>query len=298
MVIPTLNAGHRWQACLAGVAKQTLSLQRRLVVDSASTDDTVSLAEHAGFEVKRIRRSEFNHGGTRQWAAEYLDNCDILVFLTQDAILESSESLMNIARCFNDPRVAVAYGRQFPHQGAKPMEAHARQFNYGDTDQRKDLAACAALGAKVFFCSNSFAAYRRSLLLRLGGFRKDLILGEDMEFAARAVKAGFVNVYSASATASHSHDYSLLEQFRRYFDIGVFDARNKWMREDFGSHRGEGLRFVKSELRYLRTAAPLQIPRAMLHTGAKLLGHQLGLREESVPLWAKKRMSMSRGYWG
>jgi rhamnosyltransferase len=260
-------------------------------------DDTVVQAKFAGFEVRGISRAEFNHGGTRQWAAEYLDDCEILVFLTQDAILASSESLAEIVGCFDDSRVAVAYGRQLPHGGASPMEAHARLFSYGDTSQWKDLAARDNMGAKAFFCSNSFAAYRRSTLLELGGFKRDLILGEDMEFAARSLKAGYTNLYCAAATVFHSHDYSLQEQFRRYFDVGVFDARNKWMREDFGSHKGTGARFVWSELQYLFVEAPFQIPRSILHTMAKFCGYRLGLCERLLPISAKRRLSMSRGYW-
>jgi rhamnosyltransferase len=298
LIIPTLNGGRHWADCLRSVGAQSVGLRRRLVVDSASTDDTVAQAESAGFEVKGISRAEFNHGGTRQWAAEYLADCDILVFLTQDAILENPESLSQIVQCLHDPRVAVAYGRQLPHRGARPMEAHARLFNYGETTLWKDWEARNSIGPKVFFCSNSFAAYRRSTLLELGGFKRDLILGEDMEFAARALKAGYANVYCATAPSFHSHDYSSLEQFRRYFDVGVFDATNTWMREEFGSHRGTGAHFVKSELQYLVREAPLQIPRSILHTLAKICGYRLGLCEEWLPVAVKRRISMSPSYWG
>jgi len=297
IIIPTLNGGRHWADCLRSVGAQSVGLRRRLVVDSASTDDTITQAEAAGFEVKGISRAEFNHGGTRQWAAEYLADCDILIFLTQDAVLENPESLSQIVQCLRDPRVAVAYGRQLPHRGARPMEAHARLFNYGETTLWKDWEARNSFGPKVFFCSNSFAAYRRSTLMELGGFKRDLILGEDMEFAARAVKAGYANVYCATASSFHSHDYSSLEQFRRYFDVGVFDATNTWMREEFGSHRGSGAHFVKSELQYLMREAPLQIPRSIVHTLAKICGYRLGLCEKRLTVAVKRRLSMSRSYW-
>lgn len=297
IVIPTLNAGKKWPECLAAIASQTLPLARRLVIDSSSTDDTPALAVAAGFEVKRIRRAEFNHGGTRQGAVELLGDCEIVVFLTQDAILAAPDALERLVACFDDPSVAVVYGRQLPHLDAGAMETHARLFNYGDVTVRKDLAAVEQLRAKVFFCSNSFSAYRRSTLLELGGFRRDLILGEDAEFAARAVLAGYANVYCASAMVYHSHDYNVAEVFWRYFDTGVFHARNIWMREKFGSHGGEGLRFVKSELHYLAQHRPLQIPRALCHTLAKYLGYRLGRQERVIPKSLKRFMSMTPGYW-
>jgi rhamnosyltransferase len=297
LVVPTLNAGARWTHCLYAIKSQSLQPHRLLVVDSASTDRTTELAQSAGFEVVRINRSQFNHGGTRQWAVEYLSDCNIIVFLTQDAIAAARDTLAEIVRCFDDPAVAVAYGRQLPHEGATPIESHAREFNYGPRTFKKDAAAAKQLGTKVFFCSNSFAAYRRSILLKLGGFNANLILGEDMEFAARAIMNGYANVYCATAPVFHSHDYTMAQIVERYFDIGVFDERNTWMREQFGSHRGEGLRFIASELRYLAVHAPLEIPRALLQTAGKLLGYRLGRLDRLLPTGIKRRLSMMPSYW-
>jgi rhamnosyltransferase len=297
LVIPTLNAGGRWSECLEAISAQTVKPYRLLNIDSASTDATPLLAREAGFEVVRIERSQFNHGATRQWAAEYLSDCEIVVFLTQDAILASPEALNELVACLADETVAVAYGRQLPHKSATAIEAHARIFNYGAQSVRKDSRAVGQIGAKVFFCSNSFAAYRRSTLLELGGFGKNLIFGEDMEFAARAVRAGYANIYCASASVFHSHDYSVLQTLERYFDIGVFDSTNSWMRAEFGSHSGEGLRFIASELSYLIKRAPLEVPKAILRTIAKLVGYRLGLLESALPLPLKRKLSMQPGYW-
>jgi rhamnosyltransferase len=202
-----------------------------------------------------------------------------------------------MVRCFEDDSVAVVYGRQIPHIGATAVEAHARIFNYGTASLRKDAAMIDQYGPKSFFCSNSFAAYRRNILLELGGFRRDLILAEDAEYAARAIVAGYANIYCASAVVRHSHDYTLLQQLRRYFDLGVFDARAGWLGERFGSHRGEGARFVSSELTYLLRHAAWEIPRALAQTVAKIVGYRLGLSEASLPGRVKRNLSMSPSFW-
>jgi rhamnosyltransferase len=297
LIIPTLNAGDRWTASLAAVTEQTLKPYAILVVDSESTDRTVSLAQSAGLDVISIERSKFNHGGTRQWAAERLADCEIIVFLTQDAILANELALSEIVKCFVDSEVAVAYGRQLPHRGATAIEAHSRIFNYGESAQKKNARNAQQFGTKAFFCSNSFAAYRNSVLTDLGGFRRDLILGEDMEFAARAIKAGYANFYSAAATVYHSHDYTFLQTLRRYFDIGTFDAENSWMREQFGSHGSEGLRFVASEIRYLIDRKTAEVPRAISLTFAKWLGYRLGRIHRMMPIKLKRKLSMSPSFW-
>ncbi len=274
-----------------------MRLQRRLVVDSSSDDATAGLARAAGFETRVIPRAEFSHGGTRQRAVEELADCDIVVMLTQDAILAKRDSLSEIIACFADESVAVAYGRQLPHEGATAIEAHARLFNYGAASLRKDASSIGRFGPKSFFCSNSFAAYRRVTLLELGGFRRDLILAEDAEYAARAIVAGYANVYCATALVHHSHDYTVLQQLRRYFDLGVFDARARWLREHFGSHRGEGARFVSSELAYLARHAAWAIPRALAQSAAKILGYRLGRSETSLPTSVKRKLSMTPRFW-
>jgi rhamnosyltransferase len=297
LVIPTLNAGGSWTASLTEVGRQSLTPGRVLVIDSESTDRTVEIAESAGFEVKRIERSQFNHGGTRQWAVEYLSDCEIILFLTQDAIPASADAFAEIVRCFDDPGVAMAYGRQLPRAGATSIESHSREFNYGPVSVKKDERAAKSLGSKVFFCSNSFAAYRRPVLLLLGGFRRDLILGEDMEFAARAIEAGHANMYCATARVYHSHDYTVGQVLRRYFDIGTFDEKNAWMRKLFGSHGGEGVRFVGSELRYVASRSPREVPRSLLQITAKLIGYRLGRIERLIPKAVKRRLSMFPGFW-
>jgi rhamnosyltransferase len=297
LIIPTMDAGDRWSLCLDAILEQSVTPKRLMIIDSASTDCTVSLAKSAGFEITRIEKAQFNHGGTRQWAAEALDDCSLLVYLTQDAVLANSSALCAMRQAFSDPNVAVVYGRQLPHKGATSIESHARIFNYGPDTLIKNAETSKELGTKVFFCSNSFAAYRRSLLLSLGGFRRDLILGEDMEFAARAIKAGYSNVYCAAAAVYHSHDYTIRQTLSRYFDIGVFDETNPWMRKEFGSHTGEGFRFAISELQYLQKHDPAKIPKALSQMIAKFSGYRLGRWHRLLPRTLKKGVSLFPSYW-
>jgi rhamnosyltransferase len=119
--IPTYNAGFIWEEVLRFVNNQDLPGLRKMVVDSGSSDDTVKLAKAYGFEVQQIRSSEFNHGATRQLMADTADDCDICIFLTQDAILASPDSISNLVKAYEDPAVGIAFGRQLPRKNAKPV---------------------------------------------------------------------------------------------------------------------------------------------------------------------------------
>jgi rhamnosyltransferase len=71
-----------------------------LVMDSSSTDNTVVRLAEAGAQVHVMPRFSFNHGATRQLAAELSPDADIIVFMTQDAILASSDSMIRLAGRF------------------------------------------------------------------------------------------------------------------------------------------------------------------------------------------------------
>ncbi|MBW4028358.1 glycosyltransferase [Acidipila rosea] len=296
IIVPTLNAAPDWPrfapALLACARPQDV-----LVIDSSSTDGTADLARAAGFRVHTIAREDFSHGRTRQLAAELLPEAEILVYLTQDAILTSPDAIHKLIASFDDPSVAAAYGRQLPRPGAGPIEAHARLFNYPAHSQVRTLASRSELGFKAIFISNSFAAYRRSALMTTGGFPVDTIFGEDTVTAARMLLTGWKIAYVSDAAVYHSHSYTAAQDFRRYFDIGVLHAREPWLLKEFGTTGGEGKRFVFSEIASLWPAHFWLIPSALLRTVAKLAGYQIGRREARLPLGAKRRLSMHRGFW-
>lgn len=298
LMIPLCNGGEVWRRWLDAFAAQTLKPAHRLVIDSSSTDGSAELARAAGFDVHVIPADRFNHGATRQLGTSMLADAEILVFMTQDAELATPDALEKLLAGFIDERTGAAYGRQLPRPGGGALGAHARLFNYPATGAVKTLADAPRLGLKAAFLSDSFAAYRRSALAEAGGFPANVILGEDTYVAAKMLLSGWNIAYCAEAQAFHSHDYTLSQEFGRYFDTGVFHGREAWIRQEFGQPTGEGMRFVRSELRYLARARPSLIPSALVRTAIKFAGYKLGKLERHWPLWLKRRLSMYHGYWG
>ncbi|MBB6127050.1 glycosyltransferase family 2 protein [Mucilaginibacter lappiensis] len=297
LLIPTLNAGQQWSKTLESIKQQAYKPQKLFVVDSGSNDTTINIAKQFNFEVIKIAKTEFNHGATRQLLVDQVPESDIYIFLTQDAILGSHDSLLNIVKVFDDPEIGMAYGRQLPHKNAKTLESHARLYNYPDKANIRSFKDKDHLGFKVFFCSNSFAAYRRTALMAVGGFPSDSIMGEDAIVAARMLKAGFKKAYVADATVYHSHSYKLKEEFERYFDTRVFHEQNKWLIETYGKPIGEGIKFMKSELKYVVKNDLKAIFKSTFSLGAKWLGYKTGGLYKKMPLWLLKKLSMHKFYW-
>lgn len=297
LVIPTKNAGSEFLLFASKLQEQRIQPEMVLVVDSSSGDGTDVRARKMGAHVVTIESSSFNHGATRQMALSLCPDADIFIYMTQDAILASPDSIANILKPFADEKVAAVCGRQLPHEDASPLAAHARLFNYPADSSIKSRDDIARLGIKAAFLSNSFAAYRRTALMAIGGFPSDVIFGEDTFVAAKLLQSGWKIAYSSDAACYHSHNYSMLEEFRRYFDIGVFHSHEKWFIESLGKPEGEGKKFVLSEISYLVKHTPWQIPSALIRTGLKLFGYKLGQREQSIPLSLKRKLSMNKGYW-
>lgn len=254
LIIPTFNGGELWLQVSESVIKQSIT-PIISIIDSSSTDLTVQYAVEKKINISTISSKDFNHGGTRNKAAREFSGCDVIVFLTQDAILETFNSLEKIIAPFSDPDVAAVCGRQLPHDNANPLAIHARFFNYPNFSCVKSHTDIPQLGIKTAFMSNSFAAYRTKFFFELGGFPENTILAEDMYLAAKMIKAGYKVAYSAEAAVKHSHNYTPWQEFQRYFDIGVFHACEPWIREEFGGAGGEGMRFIRSELGKVRTSS-------------------------------------------
>ncbi|MFW5455022.1 glycosyltransferase family 2 protein [Thioalkalivibrio sulfidiphilus] len=296
LIIPTRNGEELVRRLLKSISIQTHSCDV-FVVDSSSTDKTIQVASAFGASVSIIPVSEFNHGATRQKMVDANPDYDICVFMTQDAYLADSDALERLVAPFVDGEVGAVCGRQLPHKDANKLAEHARLFNYPPESRVKSMADAPELGIKTPFISNSFAAYRREALLGVGGFPSAVILSEDMWVAAKMLLAGWKVAYAGDARCYHSHNYTLLQEFRRYFDQGVFHARESWIRASFGGAGGEGLRYVKSELQFLGARRFYLWPSSLLRNALKLMGYKLGQQESRLPLWLKRGLSMHRGFW-
>ena len=302
LIIPTYNAGPLWEKCIERIKNQVNIQIKVLVVDSSSSDNTIELAKNAGFDLVSIAKNDFNHGGTRNRAIEFARkkyNAEIVVFMTQDSILASDHSLENIISPFKmDGSIAAVCGRQLPHKDSNPIAQHSRYYNYPDLSRFNSKKEIRTLGLKAAYMSNSFAAYRYTAYSQCGGFSENLIFGEDMYLAAKMLLSGYKTYYFAEAMVYHSHNYSIKEEFKRYFDIGVFHANQPFLLENFGKPGGEGLNYAKSELKYsIKYGNILWGINSIIRTLVKFIGYKLGLIYSTIPGSMVKSLSMHEDFW-
>ncbi|HNX29056.1 MAG TPA: glycosyltransferase [Syntrophomonadaceae bacterium] len=296
VVIPTLNAEKFLPGLFGMLNAQTLPPGEIIVIDSSSADNTINIARDSGCKVTVIPKSQFDHGGTRNLGVKQSTG-NIVVFMTQDALPVNAYLLENLTKCFADSMTGAAFARQVPRHDADPIEYFTRNFNYPETSQLKQKNDIEKLGIKTFFFSDVCSAVRKEAFYKVGCFPEKIILNEDMCLAASMILNGYAIAYSGDAQVWHSHDYTVSEQFRRNFDIGVSFNRNRWILE-YARAEIEGYKYFESQLSYLAKNRHFRwIPYAIWLTIAKYFGYMLGMNESKLPLHIKRKLSMHKFFW-
>lgn len=296
LIIPTYNAQSYLPKLLSKLKEQSIKFEL-IIIDSSSSDTTPVIAQEYVDKFITIPKSEFDHGGTRTKAAQQASG-DIVVFLTQDALPVDSHAVERIVKVFEDDAIGAAYGRQVAYEQTSLFGKHLRAFNYPETSHLRTLADSGQYGMKTVFLSDSFAAYRVTALRKIDWIKDGLISSEDSYAGAKMLLADYTLAYVADAQVYHSHSYSILEEFRRYFDIGVFYNRQKWIQDRFGKAEGEGKRYIISEFKYLLdNRAYLKIPEFFMRNAMKYAGYKLGQRHKKFSPSIIQKMTMHPLWW-
>jgi len=286
IIIPTYNAAESLPGLFQSINNQDVSTEE-IIIDSSSSDNTIDIARYFGAHVLSISKEEFGHGKTRNLAASNA-NGEIIVFLTQDCILENNDAISCLVESLKEEQIAASYGRQIAAEDAIPTEKFARLYNYPKKPIIKGKEQVWEMGIKTFFFSNVFSAIRRKEFKEIGGFPENLIMFEDMLLAAKLIERGYKIAYVPEAKVIHSHDYSLKQQLRRYYQAGISFQKNPWFMKYAGANK-EGILFIKEEMKYLfKGKEYIWLPYAILEAACKYTGYKAGLYRNRLPRFINK----------
>ncbi|MEW6132015.1 MAG: glycosyltransferase family A protein [Pseudomonadota bacterium] len=266
-----------------------------IVIDSGSVDGTLRVvAEFAGVRLYRIPPEDFGHGRTRNYGAS-LAQGEFLVYIPQDATPIGRRWLESLLRPFVNPNVAGVYARQIPRPEANAMERFFLGETYPaepetkslDQGERPTLARC--------FFSTVSGAVRASVWAQ-HRFREDIIMSEDQAWAAQVMAAGQAIAYEPDACVLHSHQYGIVDVFRRNFDSGYS------IRQIFSGETGIPFRQVLARLgresaEVMRSGSMADKLRFVPYEVARHAGFALGVHAEWLPLALRRKLSSLRYFW-
>ncbi len=312
VIIPVYKPDKKFDKLFAALLSQSVRPDNVILLNTETADNTcVQLARRLeritrkqrayirgkiNVNIVSVLKEDFDHGGTRRMGVSRSD-ADYFVMMTQDAVPADDYLLERLLRAVKDEGCAIAYARQCAPLTASMVEQYTRLFNYPTQSCKKTKEDLPALGIKTWFCSDVCAAYKRAAYDQAGGFAKHAIFNEDMLIASKLIEMGYSISYVAEARVIHSHNYTLSEQFKRNFDLGVSHAQN---REVFSSvpAMGEGIRLVKGTFQYLLGQKMyLDLLDLAFQSGAKFFGFWLGKHYAFLPKELLRICTTNIGYF-
>lgn len=240
-----------------------------------SKDNTEQLLIKNKIKYKKIRKDEFSHSLTREKEA-LESNSDILVFVTQDIIIEDEFWLYNLIKDINDNDIVATYSRQLTK--FDNIEKYTRESNYPSYDIIKSKVDINRYGLKTFFFSDAASAISTKIFKKLNGYDgKKLPISEDMYIAYKIIMNGYKIKYCSNSIVYHSHDFTLKEIYERYKLTGKFFKENSYLDQYGTTGSGAGLAkyILKRILQEKRIDLLFRYPFDM---GARYIGMKVGKR--------------------
>ncbi|QAT40507.1 glycosyltransferase [Clostridium sp. JN-9] len=204
-----------------------------------SNDNTEEILKSLNVKYHKIKKQDFSHSLTREKYA-FMCRGDILVFITQDIVIKDEYWLFNLTKDIINGNCEAAFSRQLCERVG--IEKYIRQKNYTDKSRIVTEKDAEKLGLMTFFFSDASSAIKRDVFVKLKGYdSKDLRICEDMYMAYKLVMNGCRIQYCADSVVIHSHNYTLRQLYKRYYETGIFFKENNYLQSYNANHSGFSL---------------------------------------------------------
>lgn len=215
------------------INQKEVNLNEIKYILTESNDGSEKILNDLKLNYKKIAKKDFSHSLVREKAARE-SNADIIVFITQDIVIESDKWLHNLVKPIIDKEAEASYSRQLTKYNN--LEKYTRECNYPDISCIKSKEDIKLLGLNTFFYSDASSAIKKDIFVKLNGYdNKKLPINEDMYIAYKLIMNNYRIKYCADSVIYHSHDFTLKEIYDRYKLTGKFFKQNKYL-DQFGTN--------------------------------------------------------------
>lgn len=192
-----------------------------------SNDKTEEFLKSNNCTYDKITKNEFSHSLVREKAA-LNSKADIVVFITQDIVIEEKNWLYNLTKDISDDNIVACYSRQISKYNN--IEKYTRERNYPDKSSVVSKNDIDKLRLRTFFFSDASSAINRNVFVKLNGYdNKNLPISEDMYIAYKIIMNGYKIKYCADSVVYHSHKFTLNQIYDRYKLTGKFFKQNSYL---------------------------------------------------------------------
>jgi mycofactocin system glycosyltransferase len=217
IIIPVRNRADEITACLQSLDKLDYPPEKRevIVVDDASDDTTPE--QVSAFPVQLIPLKERRQASFCRNLAAQKAKGEILAFLDSDCLADPLW-LKELIPAFTDPSNGAVGGMVDSWGNEKGLDRYERvksSLNMGSWPKSSREEN------HFFYLPSCNLLVRRTLFLRLGGFREDMCVGEDVDFCWRLQDLGHHIEYRPVGRVYHKHRNTVRHFCTRRFDYGT-----------------------------------------------------------------------------
>ena len=206
IIVRTFNEEKYIDRLLKAIFQQFFDNFEVILVDSGSTDATISIAKRYPVKIVSLNPENFSFGRSLNIGCQCASG-DFLVFLSGHVYPTKSDWLENLLKMFKDPKVALVYGKQ---RGDNPVTKFSEHRIFEKLFPDKSIPV-----QNTPFYNNANAAIRRNLWEKMT--YNEILPGlEDLDWAKRTIERGYYISYSADAEIIHTHNENLSRILNRY----------------------------------------------------------------------------------
>ena len=205
IVIRCYNEEQHIGRLLSGIMQQTVKDVDVILVDSGSTDATLSIASRFNVKVVHVSPDDFSFGRALNKGCEAALG-KFLVFISAHCYPIYNNWLEQLLAPFTDPQMALVYGKQRGNEITRFSEHEIFASWFPDkSNLRQDQP----------FCNNANCAIRRDTWERIP-YDEELTGLEDLDWAKKAREVGYHIAYSPEAAIIHVHEETPQQIYNRY----------------------------------------------------------------------------------
>ncbi len=205
LVIRAYNEEKYIGRLLEGIRQQTLKDVEIILVDSGSTDETISVAQSFGARIVRIPSSDFTFGRSLNLGIQEATR-ELIVIASAHVYPVYPDWIAALLYPFQNENIALTYGKQRGPETAHFSEQQIYYQWYPDVSKPRQATA---------FCNNANAAIRKSLWQQ-NPYDEALTGLEDLAWGKWAKEQGYDIAYVAEAEIIHVHNETPDGVFNRY----------------------------------------------------------------------------------
>lgn len=222
---------------------KSLKIQKNVQIDrisyilTESTDNSEEILKSINANYSIVKKENFSHSKTREDVA-LKSTSDILVFITMDIDIKNDDWLEKLTKPLETGEADAAFSRQLTKYDN--IEKYTREKNYPDKSYIVDETSLKTMGMRAFFFSDVSSCIKTKVFKELNGYDgKVLPTNEDQYIAYKMITNGYKIKYCADSVVYHSHNFTLKQVYKRYYDTGRFYKMENYL-DKYGTNKTGG----------------------------------------------------------